>query len=163
MVNNCKLQDNWIQSTTLHNRTTEYSQNITQLDNRIKSTTVHYWRTEYSEQCSQLVNWVQSITGHNRTTVHNWTIEYSQQMYTTGQRNTVNKCLQQDYWIESTTVYNCIHLFLRHRLRGLVGKFAFFKLNTCWPLLPCRMTYWGGLAPGWTSVVGPFYFFSSSS
>ena len=31
-----------------------------------------------------------------------------------------------------------LRLFLGQRLRGLVGKFAFFKLNTCWPLLPCR-------------------------
>ena len=31
-----------------------------------------------------------------------------------------------------------LHLFLGQRLRGLVGKFAFFKLNTCWLLLPCR-------------------------
>ena len=31
-----------------------------------------------------------------------------------------------------------VNLFLRQHLRSLVGKSAFFKFNTCWPLLPCR-------------------------
>ena len=31
-----------------------------------------------------------------------------------------------------------LHLFLRQRLRGLVDKLTFFKLNTRRPLPPCR-------------------------
>ena len=119
--------DDWIQSTTAHNWTTEYSQqlhttgqlntvnnilytagqlntvkNSTQLDNWIQSTTVHNWTTEYSQQ---LDNWLQS------TTVHNWTTEYSQQLYNWLQSTTVHNWTteysQQLYnWLQSTTVHN---------------------------------------------------------
>ena len=55
--------------------------------------------------------------------------------------------------------------FLRQRLRGLVDKLTFIKLNTWRPLPPLPpfnliwVTYEGGSASGWTPVVGPFYFF----
>ena len=56
-------------------------------------------------------------------------------------------------------------LFLRQRLRGLVDKLTFFKLNTRRPLPPLPpfnliwVTYWGGSAPGWTPARGPFLLF----
>ena len=104
-VKNCTQLDNWIQSTTVHNWTTDDSQqlytteqlktviNQTQLDTWIQSTTAHNWTTEYSQQ---LDNWLKS------TTVHNWTTEYSQQLYPTGQLNAVNNHAQVVNWIQST-------------------------------------------------------------
>ena len=62
---NCTRQDNWILSTTIHNWTTEYSQ--------------QWYTTDY---------WIQSTTGCNRTT------EYSQQAYPSKQLDTVNNRAQ---------------------------------------------------------------------
>ena len=101
-VNNCTQPDNWIQSTTVHNLTTEYSQqlytteqvktvvNETQLDTWIQSTTAHNWTTEYSQQ---LDNWLKS---------------------TTGQLNTVNSCTQLDSWMQWTAIHKWSTEYSQH-------------------------------------------------
>ena len=88
-VNNCTQPDNWWQSTTVHNQTTEYSQQL--------YTT---WQLNTVNNCTQLNKWKQSLTRHN------WTPEYSPQLNLTGQLKTVNNCTQVNNWIQSIIVHS---------------------------------------------------------
>ena len=133
-VNKCSQLDNWVQSITVHKRTTEYGQQLDttgqlntvnkcwQQDNWIGSTT---GQLNTVNNCTQLDNWIQS------TTVHNWITDYDQILDATGKLNTVNYCTQLNNqiqlasdpaekvntvikrtqlknWIQSTTMHNWI-------------------------------------------------------
>ena len=109
-VNNCTQLDNWIQSTTVHNLTTEYSQQLYTTWQRNTVKTVHNWTTEYGQN-----NWIQSIIVDSLKTEHSWLVAPRSLFWT----STI-----------STNYCKCVANFLLNRL--FKQTLAFLPWYTAW-------------------------------